>query len=310
MDAMDPIAAARHRHGVVTRAQLLAGGVTAARIRHLLRQGLLERRFPGVYAVAGAPRSFEQRVLAALERAGPGTHASHRCAAALWGLRRIRRPQLELTVARNRLPRLGDDAVVHRSVQLDRLHVIERDDGIRLTPPAVTLLDVAWVVDDDTLGHAFEDAVHRRLTTVEEVEATLAQLGGIGRPGTARLGRLLRARRRGDAVSGSGKELALVQALRRVGAPPPARQHPLDLLDGRRIHVDLAWPEHRLAVEVDGLLWHATREAQAADHDRDLQMALIGWRCQRLSAEQAEQHADATAQALLALLVAVEERVA
>jgi very-short-patch-repair endonuclease len=46
---------------------------------------------------------------------------------------------------------------------------------------------------------------------------------------------------------------------------------------------DLAWPEYRLAVEVDGWETHGTREAFQDDRTRDARMLAIGWRTLRFT---------------------------
>ncbi len=46
--------------------------------------------------------------------------------------------------------------------------------------------------------------------------------------------------------------------------------------DGLRGVVDLAWPEDRMVVELDGRRWHATTQAQAEDRRRDRAAAAHG----------------------------------
>ncbi len=49
--------------------------------------------------------------------------------------------------------------------------------------------------------------------------------------------------------SQSGLELDALAAIRAAGLPEPVRQHPLTLLTGELIHLDVAWPNVRLAIE-------------------------------------------------------------
>ena len=77
---------AARSHGVVTRAQLLAAGITRAEIKRRLRTGALLREHPGVYRVGHRAPSVEARYLAAVWACGDGAVLSGRAAAHLWGL--------------------------------------------------------------------------------------------------------------------------------------------------------------------------------------------------------------------------------
>jgi putative AbiEi antitoxin of type IV toxin-antitoxin system len=66
------LAVADRRHGVVTREQLFAAGLTADAIAHLLRTGHLHRVCSGVYAVGRPTLTREGRWLAAVLACGRG----------------------------------------------------------------------------------------------------------------------------------------------------------------------------------------------------------------------------------------------
>ena len=55
--------------------------------------------------------------------------------------------------------------------------------------------------------------------------------------------------------------------------PAPVRQHPIRLGDGRSIRLDAAWPELRVAVELDGAAFHGSRQARERDLRRDTALA-------------------------------------
>ena len=76
-------------HHAVGRSDLLALGLSSDEIDGRLRRGLLERAHQGVYVLAGAPRTREQRWAAAVLACGPTAVLSHLSAAALWRLTAI-----------------------------------------------------------------------------------------------------------------------------------------------------------------------------------------------------------------------------
>ena len=63
------------------------------------------------------------------------------------------------------------------------------------------------------------------------------------------------------------------------GLPPCEQQHRL-LLPGGPVRLDAAWPEAKIAVELDGAAFHSSPEARERDLRRDAALALrLGWCC-------------------------------
>jgi hypothetical protein len=65
--------------------------------------------------------------------------------------------------------------------------------------------------------------------------------------------------------------------------PPPVRQFPIHLPDGRRIRADAAFPEALVIVELDGAAFHGSRSARERDLRRDTALAALGWVVLRFS---------------------------
>ncbi len=72
-------------------------------------------------------------------------------------------------------------------------------------------------------------------------------------------------------------ERVLIEHLERLGLPRPERQHPLVIPSGETIHLDIAWPAIRLAVEPGASWFHGGDDAQRKDQDRDRACAEVGW---------------------------------
>src|SRR5262245_37511741 len=77
---------ASRSHGVVTRAQLVAAGLSLDEIRHRLQSGVLLREYRGVYRVGHRAPSDEARYLAAVWACGRGAVLSGRAAGHLLGI--------------------------------------------------------------------------------------------------------------------------------------------------------------------------------------------------------------------------------
>src|SRR4051794_29528691 len=77
---------AGRQHGIVTRPELLAAGVSAAGIQRRIRKGTLHPEYPGVYRVGHKAPSVEPRYMAAVKACGEGAVLSGRAAAHLFSL--------------------------------------------------------------------------------------------------------------------------------------------------------------------------------------------------------------------------------
>ena len=264
---------AARQHGVVARAQARAAGLTPRMIQRRLERGLLVVVHPGVYVVAGAPTTWHQRLLAVC--LALGAVASHWAAAALWRLTDAEFPPVEVTVAGlGGRPFAGGR--LHRTRSLPPTDQTERD-GVPVTRPARTLVDLAAVASPSAMEVALDTALRDGLVSVPSVARRLAALGPRGRAGAAVLGDLLADRGR-EAPAGSGRELRLARMLVAAGLPRPVRQ--FELRGGGRVvaRFDLAWPGDRVAVEFQSYRHHSGRQAWRRDQVRTNAANAAGWR--------------------------------
>jgi very-short-patch-repair endonuclease len=205
----------------------------------------------------------------------PGAAVSHRAAVALWRLPGVDLPPPELTVPRDRRRNHACDVIVHWSPL--PVADVTAVDGIPVTTPARTLIDIASVVPADVVEEALDDALRRSLVSVPRLRWRIQELGARGRQGIGVI-RGLVAERAGTGVeSRSVLETRLARALKRAGLRP-VRQHPLR--DRGRVVavVDFAFPEARLVIEADGYKWHTGRARWANDLARRNRVTALGWR--------------------------------
>ena len=76
-------------------------------------------------------------------------------------------------------------------------------------------------------------------------------------------------------MTDSGFERLVVARLREAGLPAPALQHEV-VVAGKTYRIDLAYPEARVAIELDGSV-HLRRDVWEADHGRQNALVLAGW---------------------------------
>lgn len=237
---------------------------TPAEIRSAVRDGGLRRVRRGAFV----PHPVTHRdVLAALQRDVPRAIASHVSAAYLLGFGE--EPDApHVTVPHGHALDGGPRVVVHRSRRDIPVVVI---DGLRVTDPVRTVLDLARTCARVDGVVAADSAVHAGLVTVDELRR------GVGM--VQRLHGAERARdvaRRCRAGAESPMETRLRLLLLGAGLPEPVLQHLVRTAIGE-LRLDIAWLEHRIGVEYDGFAWHPDRAAFARDRRRWRALAATGW---------------------------------
>lgn len=272
------------RHGVVTRNQLLDAGVSERTMYRRIEEGALVVAAPEVYRFAGAPVTWHQRVLVACLTEGDPALASHRTAAALWGLDGFRPGIVEVTAPRwLRRPRPA--VCVHESTDLGACDRSERS-AIPTTSIERTLIDLGAVVHRHKVEQAFDDALRRQLTTSEAVRDRFIQVARRGRRGVGVLRPLLE-KRLGDSQPPTGEfERRVGRLLVRAGLRTPTFEHVVCTPSGVFVaRVDLAYPDLRIAIECDSDQWRSGRQRRQADLDRQNRLVLAGWTILRFTWE-------------------------
>ncbi len=255
---------ARVQHGLVTRHQAIAGGMTANQVDRLVAASAWERIHPGVYRLAGSPLSSEGNILAACFAAGPGSVASHQSAAWMWGLLGGRRSEAAPVVTVGRpTRRRPSGVVVHRARDLDPARTV-RWRGVPCTDPLRTLVDLAAVCGRPGLDDAIDCALAARLVTVEGLAAELERLARRGRPGVGGLRHALAKRGYVGGPAPSVLESRMIRLLHRHGIRIAGREVKVF---GGRYRLDFALSDH-VAIEVDGQGYHSNPESTRGDGRR------------------------------------------
>lgn len=223
--------------------------------------------------MAGTVPTWHQSVLALCLAWGPGALISHRCGAVAWRFARFKFTDVELIVPRNR--RRDLPGIVHRPLSLPDVDrgVVE---AIPVTTPARTLLDLASVVPPDAVEEALDDALRRGLLSLPRLRWRLKEVGGMGKPGTAVLRKLVEARS-GLTTPKSVFERRWVRIMKHAGLPEPERQYEVRDMGSLIGRVDFAYPAAKLAIETDGHEWHSGRLKFVEDRARMNDLTRVGW---------------------------------
>ncbi len=162
-------------------------------------------------------------------------------------------------------------------------------EGIPVTTPSRTLLDLAAVVPRRHLERALQEAEVRRLGDLISLEQLLVLHPR--RRGTATLRSILASDRIGENVTRSGLEERFLAFLDRAALPRPEINAHVEIA-GRLIECDCLWRPQRVIVELDGHAFHAPRDAFEADRARDRAFQAAGWRVVRVTWRQLHREAE------------------
>lgn len=265
---------ARTQHGLFTTRQALASGVTSRQLWRRVTKGELLQVRRSVWALAGAPTSYEQHVLAALLAAGGPSWASHRTAAKLWGLRVPRPNAVDVLTMRGR--RLHLAGVQHHQSGEVRLTDIGRVRGVNVTGVGRTLVDCTPWLPEQLLVQAVDDATRRGLLPTGTLGDALTNLDR-GRQTGRHLVVPVRPVAADRDPGGSDRELDVLAILTAAGVPLPAQQLRVELPSGPRF-LDFGYEWAKVGLEFDGFAEHGLiRSTFDDDRERDAELQLAGW---------------------------------
>jgi hypothetical protein len=151
--------------------------------------------------------------------------------------------------------------------------------GIRVTTPARTLLDLAAQLPRRALERALDQAVINELFDLTALDAVVR--AHPSERGAARLAQTLAQHHAGTTPTKSELEELMLAICDDHGLERPLVNAWVEGLE-----VDFYWPAMRLIVEADSYRYHRSRRAFERDRERDAILARAGYRALRFSDRQ------------------------
>ena len=264
----------KRQYGIVSREQALADGLTESQIKYRLRTGKWTTEARGVYRHAAVSPTALSRLLAAC--LAHNALASHRSAAALFGIDGYTLDRVEIVVPPRRSLAVNG-VTVHESTQMKLARRTERR-GIPCTGLSRTVLDLAAVVSRKRLDRTIDAVLRDRQLRPSDLYGVLASHARRGRAGCGALRASLEARLGDDPVPLSEWSRMVQDLLVDAGLGPPRLEYRICRADGSLMaQVDLAYPGHRLAIELDSVRYHLNRESFVSDPRRRNRLMVAGW---------------------------------
>lgn len=239
---------------MIAREQVLEHGLTVDALRWRLRpHGPWQRLLPGVYLSRTGSPTADQRDMAALLFAGPGSVLTGWAAMRRLGLRASRASAVDVLVAAGRKRESRGFVRLHRTTRVPGMFCLNGE--IRFAMAARAVTDAARGLNDLRAVRAVvADSVQQRWCTVAELAEELRR-GPVA--GSALLRQALAEVAAGIRSVAEADLLDLIKAGR---LPVPVFNARLYSGDVLLAVVDAWWPAERVAVEVDSREWHLSPE--------------------------------------------------
>jgi very-short-patch-repair endonuclease len=226
-----------------------------------------------VYRLPGSTSSFEQELTAGQKWAGEDSAICRRGGAYLWQLDSVEERVVEVATS-HAIEAPG--VTVYRVFDLHPGD-LTRKNGIVVTNPTRTLLDLSGVIPISNLERALESALRRRLTHMPLLLERYEEWRRRGRKGAAAWRKLLELRGVDLRITDSDLEVVFSQLVRKYRLPQPVRQFVVRRDQKIEARFDFAYPDAMVAIEVHGRGWHLQRDRWESDLDRHDRVTAMGW---------------------------------
>lgn len=293
---------AAHRAGVCLRSELLAAGITRSSLGRRIEAGVLRPTVRGVYIVDGlaGKRTPLHHAVAALNDAELSRFTAGRLQNFAID------PTIDASTVHVAVPHGTNRQIVGVSIHRRRRPSAAQDlvtiDGLPVTGPALTLVDLAAVVGPSRLRHLVQTQVHDQRPSLGELIACFDSVARRGVNGIGSLRKVLRTMTDGEPVHHSRLEQLTARLLRTHGIDGYRAQFRPPWYDGIRGVVDFAHPELKIVLEADGRQWHRRDQDMAEDRRRDRLAARHGWISIRVTWREVTVRPAATAADILAIM--------
>jgi very-short-patch-repair endonuclease len=263
-------ALARRQDGLVSLDQALGLGYSHKTVRRKVATKQWIRVAYRVYQLGSHAPSPRATIRAAMLSIGDEAVLVGPAAAWWWGLLDSRPAPIDIAVEREHRQRRRPGVFLVRRTVPASDRTLRR--GVRVTTLAPTVLDAAATLGAVEGARVMDRALQRRVVTVEALRHT--QIRRSGRRGTPLITRLL-ALAAGGAVS-EAERLAHTQ-MRRGGIGGWRANVAMDVPGFGRAVVDVAFPEQKVILEIDGWAFHRDLRAFLVDGPRQAALAAEGW---------------------------------
>lgn len=259
--------------GLIVRRQALEV-LSERQITYLLQQGVWHQIYPGAYRMTGVADTWMRRVRAAtLLR--PDVRVSHHAAAFLLDLIDRQPSTIEVLAPMTSSARLPKVAV--RRTRTWPMHDTFTVHGIPSTCVARTIVDIVPRSSIRTIQRAVDHAITKHHCAVDDIYSVVEYTGTRGRKNIRLLLDLLPKRAGQLERAESIEEINILDWIREANLPIPTAQFCIPVGSGSSFRIDFAYPDLKVAIEVQSWRWHGGPAQHEKDASRTITLAAMGW---------------------------------
>lgn len=268
--------------GVITLTAAKKAGLSRAQCKRRVDDGRWVRLHAGTFVVNGVPDLATAKRFAAVLGTTCPSVCSHDTAALIHGLTNsVDRTRVHVLQQR-KSSHAKLRGVVRHGTGLFLLDDFTLVGKLPVTNAARTICDLADRFDERTVGKMVDHAKRTKLLTIEQLRRTSMRLRPAPGRGTDTLRAVLAERDTSWDPGASSLEAEVIMMLARAGLPMPRIGFRVTL-GGIRFHLDLAWPDQRVCVELDSWHYHHDRTAFDDDRKRTNLLVINGWTALRFT---------------------------
>lgn len=261
-------------------------GASATAVQRRIAAGMVVRSdTKGIYHQADSEATWERRLWTLYLAAGHGRYVSRQAAGALHGLPSFGRTELSVTVphGQHQLCHPGQIHQTRRPWPDEFLVVIE---GLTVTDPAATIVDVAGLLRPRRLLEVVESAQHDLGTPISRIGRAHKFADYANRPGRLRLMAVLDRLAAGDGMVQSKLERIFHETAAELGFEPWTPQFPHPGRDLSNARGDAGDARAKVIAEMDSRTWHSRNRDRLRDAHRDRTAAMAGYQVVRVLGEE------------------------
>ncbi len=261
-------------------------GIDRNAVTDCARLGVITSVQPNVWLFGQATPTFAQQCQAAVWTSdgtlgGPSALVWHNV---------LPEPQFGLqptvVLERNNRPTIRDAKTIRSTKFIAGDRCTQK--GLSVTSIPRSLLDSAAELSIDELERALDDALLAGKTTITSVKDRMDQ--ALHHRGVRDLRALINDRlpQNGELkgrITRSRAEQRIKRVILSLDVPVPQFNFRIRTVGGGSVELDVAWPEHRVGLNVDGYQWHGGRRYWKRDLQREHQITVSGWNVKRIIPE-------------------------
>ncbi len=279
------VALAAQQHGIFAAFQLKEIGITQSSFYRVVNNALFTRLDRGVYALSGSQKSWYRDAIVHVFRSGPHALLSHESALINRGLllkefvskRNGLIVPFHVTIPRESGRRLSTS--IHRSIYEKEILTRTVVNNIPQVSVECAIIESARHIPPQIFSSVVDSAIRQEYTSARKLRLTLDALWPAPGRSKSRVEEIIHgylADPRTYKRIESTLEARIYRVLSEITREQIIPQYLL-ACGTKQYRIDFAIPSFKIAIEVDGFIYHSDRIAFDADKTRQNDIVAEGW---------------------------------